>query len=98
MPSKSACCGWTWTPTRTGTKLLLVVVCTTAGTLAGRRWLWPGSHGLRVAPPTVKVMNLPFRQPRMVVVEEPDALGYRLVADVLLDVMAAEEWLALERR
>jgi hypothetical protein len=46
----------------------------------------------------VKVMNLPFRQPRMVVVEEPDALGYRLVADVLLDVMAAEDWLALERR
>jgi hypothetical protein len=43
-------------------------------------------------------MKLLFRPPRMVVVEEPDALGYRLVADVLLDVMAAEDWLALERR
>jgi|tagenome__1003787_1003787.scaffolds.fasta_scaffold18686480_1 hypothetical protein len=34
----------------------------------------------------------------MVVVEDPDGLGYRLVRDVLLDVMPFEEWLALERR
>jgi hypothetical protein len=33
-----------------------------------------------------------------VILEDPDALGYRLVADALLDVMDAEDWLALERR
>jgi hypothetical protein len=38
-----------------------------------------------------------WRPSRKVVVEDPDALGYRLVSDVLLDVMPAEEWLALER-
>ena len=43
-------------------------------------------------------MATPPRQSRKVVVEDPDALGYRLVADLLLDVMPAEGWLALERR
>jgi hypothetical protein len=37
------------------------------------------------------------RSPRKAVVEDPDELGYRLVADLLLDVMPAEDWLALER-
>jgi hypothetical protein len=47
--------------------------------------------------PTVRGMASQPRQPRNVVVEDPDDLGYRLVADLLLDVMAAEDWLALER-
>ena len=32
----------------------------------------------------------------MVIVEDPDDLGYRFVADPLLDLMSREEWLALE--
>jgi hypothetical protein len=43
-------------------------------------------------------MRKPRRPARAVVVEDPDALGYRLVADPLLDVLPAEVWLALERR
>jgi hypothetical protein len=48
--------------------------------------------------PTVSGMDIPSRHPRQVVVEDPDDLGYRLVADLLLDVLPAEDWLALERR
>jgi hypothetical protein len=43
-------------------------------------------------------MDILSRQPRKAIVEDPDDLGYRLVADLLLDVMPAEDWLALERR
>jgi hypothetical protein len=43
-------------------------------------------------------MDTPSRHPRKVVVEDPDDLGYWLVADLLLEVMPAEDWLALERR
>jgi hypothetical protein len=35
--------------------------------------------------------------PRRRVIEDPDELGYRVVADRLLDVMDADEWFALER-
>ena len=35
--------------------------------------------------------------PRRRVVEDPEAPGYRVVADPLLEVMDAEGWYALER-
>lgn len=36
------------------------------------------------------------RGPRRRVVEDPEVLGYRVVADALLEVMDAEGWYALE--
>jgi hypothetical protein len=36
------------------------------------------------------------RGARPLTVEDPDGLGYRLVADPLLDVMDADGWYALE--
>jgi hypothetical protein len=36
--------------------------------------------------------------PRRRVVEDPETLGYRLVANTLLGVMDAEGWYALEHR
>ncbi|HMJ35467.1 MAG TPA: hypothetical protein VK501_16280 [Baekduia sp.] len=35
--------------------------------------------------------------PRGSIIADPDALGYRLVADPLLDIMSAEEWYEVER-
>src|SRR4051794_30116162 len=97
MPSKSACCGWTWTPTRTGTgapRHRGRTAWTVAGPPGAVACVTRRSRGR----PTVSSMDSPSRHPRKVVVEDPDDLGYRLVADPLLDVMPAEDWLALERR
>jgi hypothetical protein len=41
--------------------------------------------------------HLPRGGPRRRVVEDPEALGYRLVADPLLEIMDAERWYSLER-
>jgi hypothetical protein len=37
------------------------------------------------------------RLPCKAVIEDSDTLGYRLVADPLLDLMDVEDWQALER-
>jgi hypothetical protein len=37
-------------------------------------------------------------RPPMVIVEDPEDLGYRLVADPLLQLMTRDEWRALETR
>lgn len=51
----------------------------------------------RKAVASVNPMDHLARPPRKVVVEDPDELGYRLVGDLLFDVMPAEDWLVLER-
>ncbi len=49
-------------------------------------------------PRTTQTMIRLFRRPsrRYWLVEHPDRLGYQLVSDPLLEVMAPEDWYALE--